>query len=65
MGVHFNNWINEDFDVWNPEGMLLLDEPIVICIGNVQVDLLFYNTSHAKAGINTLTMQEVSYQLAP
>lgn len=59
MGCIFNN---EDDDVWGAEGCLELDEPIVIDIDGLHLDICFHNTSHAKIGLNTLTMKEKSYQ---
>ena len=62
MGHIFNNYDNEEMDEWDAKGSIELDEPIVLMCGNEQLEILFYNTSHAKVGLNTLTMAEKSYQ---
>jgi len=62
MGVIFNNYDDETLDVWDAKGCVMLDEPIVLICGYKQFEICFHNTSHAKIGINTLTMAEKSYQ---
>jgi hypothetical protein len=54
MGCIFNNWDNEDFETWDSNGWLNLDEPIAIYVGGVHLDICFENTSHTKIGVNTL-----------
>lgn len=65
MGVLFNNWDGEELEVWDNENHLQLDEPIVIVCGDGHLEVHFHNTSQAKVGLNTLTMNELSYQHAP
>lgn len=64
MGVLFNNWDGEDLQEWDAEGYLSLDEPIVLDCEGQHLEICFKNRGHAKAGINTLTMTELSYQHA-
>ncbi|MDR0852742.1 MAG: hypothetical protein LBN34_00010 [Clostridiales Family XIII bacterium] len=64
MGVLFNNYDNEDLHEWDAEGFLSLDEPIVLDCAGEHIEICFHNTSHAKVGVNTLTMSELSYQRA-
>lgn len=62
MGTIFNNYDHEDLDTWDAAGHIELDEPVVLICKDIQLEIWFYNTSHAKIGINTLTMSEKSYQ---
>jgi hypothetical protein len=64
MGVIFNNYDHEDLDVWDTKGNIELDEPIVLVCGGEHLEICFHNTSHAKVGVNTLSMTEKSYQYA-
>lgn len=66
MGAIFNNYDNELLDEWEPEyGGLDLDEPVVIKTDHNQLEVWFYTDSRAKIGMNTMTMQEESYQGYP
>jgi len=65
MGAIFNNWDYEEIDEWDAKGYIMLDEPVVFICGEKQLEICFYNTSHAKIGINTLKMTEKSYQHEP
>jgi hypothetical protein len=62
MGVLFNNYDYEDLHEWDAEGCLKLDEPVVLDCAGQHFEVCFENTSHAKVGVNTLTMTEKSYQ---
>ena len=65
MGVIFSEWEDDDFSECEAHGYIMLDEPIVLICGDTHLEICFNNTSHAKVGINTLSMAEKSYQGAP
>ncbi len=68
MGCIFNL---EDLEGGDGEGdvagktFLELDEPIVLDFEGKHLEIWFINTSHAKVGINTLTLKGKSYQPYP
>jgi hypothetical protein len=62
MGCIFNNYDDEDLATWDCEGYIELDDPFVIVAGDKHLEIHFMNTSHAKIGVDTLTMKEKSYQ---